>query len=205
MRWAQPDEEHWLSTGCAALFPAAPVASRAGTRDRDPRCSRARCRRACRNRPRRCFTARRAPSPSSHIGTPYCAVICCQPSAMARSTMSSATSVRRSLTFITGRRPVRSATATRKIAARWNWRSVSTWRSGSSSGSCSIITSSSAERLARAGSEAGGARPPAHRAAGVGCDLCSEEIAVAAQLDQARGRRALMQQREVRRAGRWPR
>ena len=36
--------------------------------------------------------------------------------------MSSAISVRRSLTRITGRRPARSATATRKIAARWKWR-----------------------------------------------------------------------------------
>ena len=60
----------------------------------------------------------RRPAPSSHMGVPYCAVICCQLSCIARSTISSAISVRRSLTRMTGSRPVRSATATRKIAAR---------------------------------------------------------------------------------------
>ena len=42
----------------------------------------------------------------SHIGAPNCAVICRQPSAMARSTMSSAISVSRSLTCMSGSTPV---------------------------------------------------------------------------------------------------
>ena len=54
----------------------------------------------------------RASAPLPHSGTPNCAVICRQPSCMARSTMSSAMSVRRSLTCMSGSRPVRSATAT---------------------------------------------------------------------------------------------
>ena len=71
---------------------------------------------------------------------------------MARSTMSSAMSVSRSLTCISGSTPVRSATATRNSAARWNWRSASTCCSGSSSRSCSRRASSSAAQLARVGS-----------------------------------------------------
>ena len=53
---------------------------------------------------------------------------------MQRCTINSAMSVRRSLTDISGRRPVRSANATANTAAFWNCRSASTWRSGSSPG-----------------------------------------------------------------------
>ncbi len=97
--------------------PAARRSSRAGTPDRDPRHSRAPCRRACRSRSRTAAPARRA-APSPHRGTPSCGVSCCQASCSARSMISSAMSVRRSLTCMTGSRASRSATAEPKHARR---------------------------------------------------------------------------------------
>ena len=55
-------------------------------------------------------------------------------------------SVSRSLTFISGSRPVRSASATVNTATFWNCRSASTCRSGSSAGSRSVRAASSATK-----------------------------------------------------------
>ena len=71
---------------------------------------------------------------------------------MQHCTMSSAISVSRSLTRISGKRPVRSASATVKTATFWNCRSASTCRSGSSADSRSVRAASIFTNPARLGS-----------------------------------------------------
>ncbi len=71
---------------------------------------------------------------------------------MQHCTMSSAISVRRSLTRISGKRPVKSASATVNTATFWNCRKASTCRSGSSPDSRSVRAASILEKPAREGS-----------------------------------------------------
>ena len=80
---------------------------------------------------RPCPASRSCASSGPHCGTPWrCDDLLPATATAPRATISSAMSVSRSLTFISGRRPVRSATATRNTATRWNCRSRSTCCSG---------------------------------------------------------------------------
>ena len=104
-------QEHEVEIRSVAELHAAELAV---ARDRDPRGAR--------------------PPSSRSAARRSCATVCRQASASACSTISSATSVSRSLTCISGSRPVRSSIATRNVAARRNWRSASTCRSSSLAG-----------------------------------------------------------------------
>ena len=205
MRCARRMKNTWLSIGsCAAGLLAARRASRAGTPGPDPRSSRAPCRRACRSRPRRC-SPRAAAAPSPHIGMPNCAVICRQPSSMARSTMSSAISVSRSLTCISGSTPgeIRHRHAEQRGALELAQRLDLLLR----------IAPRAAVPCAHSRSRAKPARVGQLRQQPlvdqlieqqrVRGDLRGEEIPVAAQLDQARARRAVLRS-SAKYAERWP-
>ena len=146
---------------------------------------------------------RAAPSSPPQYGTPYTLVICSQARSMQHWMINSAMSVRRSLTAISGKRPVRSASATENTATFWNCRKAST---------CAL-------RIIRrqplgAGCEfAGKSRPRGRLIEGLRVDqlveqqrkirnLARQKTADRADLDQTIQRRGLLfQQREVGRAG----
>ena len=114
-------------------------------------------------------------------------------------TMSSAMSVSRSLTRISGSRPVRSASAVENTATFWNARSASTWRSGSSAGQPFGAGRELAhEALARRQLvERIGIDQLVEQQRKVG-DLAREESADRADIDEAvERRRLLLEQRQV--------
>ena len=92
--------------------------------------------------------------------------------------------------------------AMRKMAARWNWRSTSTWRSGSSSAMCASRAAASCSSAARGGGRsARGVIEQLVQQQRMRGDLRRQEFAQRRELDElATHLRIFIQQREVSRA-----
>ncbi len=145
----EPAEEAFVvERRIAAWSPALRRGSRAETRGPDRTRSRARGPRACRSQSPR--TRPRV------IGGPLCGVPCFATSSRhavssANSSTSSAVSVSRSLTFISGSDPTRSAIAIRKIAVRWKTRIASSVASTSFGAAPRRLVANSAASSSRVG------------------------------------------------------